>query len=79
MASLALITSDLPEISAIVNEHKNGRLVKNLDEASIASVINSLTVEEIDEMKNNSNRLSRVLNWETESKRMIAAYEGMWT
>jgi hypothetical protein len=45
--------------------------------ASIAAAVNGLTRPEIDIFKKNALVTARVLCWERESERMVAAYEAI--
>lgn len=75
MAGLALCVSDLPEMSALINQHKLGVLLDRSEPASIAAAINALTPVQIDAFKRNSLATARSLCWESERERMLVAYE----
>jgi len=76
MAGLALLCSDLPELSRVAHEHDIGVLVKTTDPSDIADRVNSLTRKTIDEQKVRSLEAARKLCWEFESERMLEAYLG---
>lgn len=74
MAGLALVVSDLPEMSRIVNQYHHGKLVQNCEEESIACAINSLDRASIDIMKRRSLEAAKELNWDVEKGKMISIY-----
>lgn len=74
MSGLALVVMDVPELSKIIREHQNGRLVATFDAEAIANAINGLTRSDIEEMKRNSLRAAESLCWETEQKVFVEGY-----
>jgi len=75
MAGTALCVSDLPEMARIVKRYDCGKLVPAYDVHEIAAVINSFTKESIDEYKKASIKASEELNWASEGRIMLEAYE----
>lgn len=78
MAGVALCVSDLPEMAAIVNRHKCGLLVSDYDENVIAHVINSFDHDSINRFKKASIEAAEELNWNSEGRRMVEAYENVF-
>lgn len=74
MAGLALVVSDLPEMSRLVRHYGFGTLVPECEEESIARAINSLDRAQIDGMKINSLAAAKKLNWDAEEERMMSYY-----
>jgi len=77
MAGLCLCTTDLPEIADLIRRYELGVTVSTLDAAAIATVINSLSRERIDDYKRNSLAAARELCWERESERLVKAYDAL--
>ncbi len=74
MAGLALVVSDLPEMSRLVRQYEFGKLVPECEEEAIAQTINSLDRASIDEMKRHSLTAAKELNWGEENDRMMSLY-----
>jgi glycosyltransferase involved in cell wall biosynthesis len=75
MAGLALVVSDVPELSKIIVDQGNGVTVPEFSAEATAAVINSLDRSAIDRMKRRSLAAARGLCWEGEEGRLIAAYD----
>lgn len=75
MAGLALCVSDLPEMTALLRQHGLGRSIPDVSPQAIAAAINGFTRAEIDSCKQHSLEAAKLLNWETESKRLFTAIE----
>jgi asparagine synthase (glutamine-hydrolysing) len=75
MAGLALVVSDMPEMTRLVREHDLGALVPECDEETIARAINGLDRVTIDRMKHNSLNAAKELNWGREKGKMLALYK----
>lgn len=74
MAGLALVVSEVPELSRIVRDHGNGVLVPAFSAEATAAVLNGLDRTAIDHMKRRSLTAARDLCWEAEQHRLIACY-----
>ena len=74
MAGLAVCVSDLPEMTALVNQYQLGRLVPQFNEAAIAAAINGFDREAIDRMKRHSMVAALELNWDAEQQVMLDLY-----
>jgi glycosyltransferase involved in cell wall biosynthesis len=75
MAGLALCVSALPEMAALVRAHDLGVLVEGMEPRMIAAAINSIDPARVDRFKRNSIKAATNLNWEMESRQLIAAYD----
>lgn len=74
MAGLALCTSNLPEMAALIRRYEMGFLVEKFDEVSIANCINSYDRESINTMKQRALDAANDLNWEMEQSRLLELY-----
>jgi glycosyltransferase involved in cell wall biosynthesis len=77
MAGLCLCTTDLPEIGDLVRHFELGATIPTLDASAIATAINGLDRELIDDCKRNSLIAARELCWERESERLVSAYRAL--
>lgn len=75
MAGLALCVSDLPEMTALLQQHGLGRSIPDVTPQAIAAAINGFTRAEIDACKQRALEAAKVLNWEAESDRLFTAIE----
>jgi glycosyltransferase involved in cell wall biosynthesis len=66
MAGLALVVSDLPEMTRLLRQHDLGRLIGGLTPQSIAEAINSLDRSAIQRYKANALEAAKMLNWQVE-------------
>jgi len=73
MAGLTLCVTDLPEMASIVRGHGLGRLIPSADPAAIAAAVNGFDRESVAAYKRRSLDAARVLCWEEEGKRLLAA------
>jgi glycosyltransferase involved in cell wall biosynthesis len=74
-ARLALCVADLPEMARLVREYDLGVLVpKQITPDLIATQINGLTREKIDNFKRASMAAAKRLSWESEAEVMLKAY-----
>lgn len=74
MGGLALCASDLPEMAAVIHKYEQGVLVPDCTPKDIATVLNSLTREDIDAMKRKSLLAAKELCWEAEENKMLETY-----
>lgn len=75
MAGLALCVSDLPEMTALLQQHDLGRLIPEVTPQAIAAAINGFDRPAIDTCKGHALEAAKVLNWEAEADRFFAAIE----
>lgn len=75
MAGLALCVSDLPEMTALLQQYGLGRSIADVTPQGIAAAINGFTRAEIDACKQRALEAAKVLNWEAESDRLFTAIE----
>ncbi|MFN4123950.1 MAG: glycosyltransferase [Flavobacteriales bacterium] len=75
-AGIPILGSRLPEIEKIINETKAGLLIDQVDEISIASVINQLiqNTEQYQTLKTNAVSNSNRYSWKNEVKPMLKVY-----
>jgi hypothetical protein len=73
MAGLALCVSRLPEMASILSKYQLGSTFAMVTPELIASAINELSREEIDQYKRNSLVAAKELCWETESLNFVSA------
>src|SRR5262249_54769697 len=66
MAGLALVVSDLPEMTRLLRQHDLGRLIGALTPQSIAEAINGLDRSAIERYKANALVAAKLLNWQVE-------------
>jgi hypothetical protein len=59
---LAIAIGPSPEMSTILHKEKNGLVAEDFIPKSLAMMLNNLATEEIDRMKENSNKLATILN-----------------
>lgn len=70
MAGLALVVSDLPEMTRLLREHDLGLLISELTPSAIAKAVNALDRAAIDRYKANALEAAKELNWEVEGARL---------
>ncbi|HUS87266.1 MAG TPA: glycosyltransferase family 4 protein [Bacteroidales bacterium] len=75
-AGVAIIATDLPEISAIVSENKCGLLVSGNDPGLIAEAIRKIETDRdlLKELKENSVKASAKYSWEAEIEQLKIVY-----
>jgi glycosyltransferase involved in cell wall biosynthesis len=74
-AGLAVMISDMPDMAELVRQYDLGFIVADATPHQIATKVNELTRERIDQCKRNSLRAARDLNWDVEGRRLVDAYE----
>jgi glycosyltransferase involved in cell wall biosynthesis len=69
-AGVPVITSNITEVAAIVNEYQAGKIVDAVTPQAIAAAVKSLSTneEQYHQFKNNTITAARVLNWDNEKK-----------
>ncbi|MFA5891157.1 MAG: glycosyltransferase family 4 protein [Actinomycetota bacterium] len=75
-AGLPVVASDFPEMRSVVEGNQVGIVCDPSDPAAIARSVNELLAdtEGLERMKANARAAARELNWELESKRLLAIY-----
>ena len=74
MAGLAIIVSPQPMMAEIVQQNDIGMISGDQSPETMAALLNSLTIEKIDEFKRNSLELAKTLNAETEMGKLMKIY-----
>lgn len=75
MGGVALCVSDLPDMAAIVRDHGLGVLISQETPETLASMINGLDRDRIDQYKRNALKAARALNWDAEQEKLRAIYQ----
>jgi hypothetical protein len=75
MAELAVCIGPSPAMSEVVQKYKCGCVAPSFDATDVAGILNSLSVEQITEMRRFSREASLELNAEKESKKIINMVE----
>lgn len=70
-ARLAILASPNPEIAKIVNEHNLGLVCKNYEPEELAKFLELFNKQNIMLFKQNSDKASKLLNFENESKTLL--------
>jgi len=75
-AGIPVIVSDLPEMRSLVEEYKIGKILKERTPQSLAKMINSISVDEIEYqvLVENCKEASEVLNWERQEPVLLTLY-----
>jgi glycosyltransferase involved in cell wall biosynthesis len=78
-AGLAVIASDLPEISKILYEYNCGIIIPEVNKVEISNAIKKLREnrELLSELKQNSVIASKSINWENESLKVEELYRSI--
>ena len=74
MAGLGIAILPLPSMQKIVEEHSVGVVAADQSIQGMAEALNNLTVERINQFKQNSLELARTLNAEREKEKLMAIY-----
>ncbi len=74
MAGLAVAIGPLPAMATIVQTHQLGIVAEDFHPATMARMLNSLTAEQIDTMKQRSLEAAKTLNAEAELRKLMAIY-----
>lgn len=76
-AGLPVVGSDFPGIGGLVRDHDVGVLCRPDDPEAVASAIRELLgdPERLDQRRANARAAARVLNWGTESRRLLEVFE----
>jgi len=72
MAGLAVCIGPSPAMSEVVRQYRCGCVAPSFKAHDVADLLNSLTVEQIEEMRRSSREASVELNAEKESQKMVA-------
>ena len=80
MAGIPIICSNLPVMKSIIDEFKNGLVLKDHQPKTIAETIQQLfATSEYNKMAANSLKAAHQrYNWQNESKKMIELYKRLW-
>ena len=70
-AGLLLVSYPLPNIKSIINVYNVGKVSDNYDLKEIANLLNSLSIDEINQFKLNSQIASKELNLKQNNKKLI--------
>ncbi len=70
-ANLGVITGPSPEMESVINKYSIGSVSKSFNLADVATTINSLSREKIEQMRFHSFEASRILNWRKESEVLL--------
>ena len=74
MAGLAIVVPPLPSMQKIVERNKMGAVSADQSIQSVATLLNSLSVEEINQFKRNALLAAKTLNADVEMKKLIGMY-----
>lgn len=69
-AGLCVVSYPLPNIKAIINEYNVGLVSENYELKELATNLNNMNIEEINNYKLNSREASKILNVENNNKRL---------
>ena len=78
-AGLPVVCSDFPALKEIVESYQLGKTFDPDDPESIAEAINYVLAGngKYNEMRRNALEAAKIFNWENESKKLLALYEGL--
>jgi glycosyltransferase involved in cell wall biosynthesis len=78
-AGLPVVATRLPEMQRVIEEHDVGLLVEPGDVRGLSEAINRLLEEPdlYERFRANALEASKVFNWEAESKKLQALYDGL--
>jgi glycosyltransferase involved in cell wall biosynthesis len=74
MAGLALCVTNLPDMTFLVREYDLGNLIGAVTPRAIADAVNRFDAAGVDRFKQNCLQAANQLNWQAESKLLLAAY-----
>jgi glycosyltransferase involved in cell wall biosynthesis len=77
MAGLCVVVSPAKEMAALVRRHDLGIVISDARPVTIASAINALSPEMVENYKRNALKAARELNWENERHLLQMLYEGL--
>jgi len=75
MAGLPVISSNLYEISRIIEKYQIGLIVKNGSPKDIIQTINKLDTFDTGRMRENLKEVSKIYNWNNQEKTLLKIYE----
>jgi hypothetical protein len=75
MSGLAIAVSPLPMMQKIVEENNIGVVAGDQTPQSMARVLNALSTDDINRYKLNSLKLSKFMNAETETEKLLSLYQ----
>jgi hypothetical protein len=78
MAGLAVCIGPSPEMARLVRQFGFGLVAPSLDPQSVAALLNALSVEEIDQMKQRALKARDSLNADTELAKLVELYAGLF-
>ena len=75
VAELAVVSGPSPAMAQIVRDFKVGWVASGFEASDLAATLNPLTLEQIQAARANAREAAKVLNAETEIKKMLALYQ----
>ncbi len=78
-ADLAIISWPLYEIKSIIEKENIGIITDNFTEESIRKVLESLTIEQIEEFRLNVNKLKYQFNWQKQKDILLDVYNNLYS
>jgi len=80
MANVPIVVSPYPELKKVIKEYDIGWMLNDpINAQNIASVLNRLTTEEIDQKRENCKNFQKNERWEIYGDKLIEAYKGIQT
>jgi hypothetical protein len=77
MAGLGVVVSPLPAMAQVIETYANGKMSTSQSAEDMASMLNALSVDEINNFKRNSLKLARVFNAEREMGKLLHIYQSL--
>jgi hypothetical protein len=78
MAGLAVCIGPSPEMARLARQFGFGLVAPSLEPQAVASLLNSLSVNEIDEMKKRALKARTILNADTELAKLVGLYSKLF-
>jgi glycosyltransferase involved in cell wall biosynthesis len=73
-AGLVCIIGPSPDMAAIVEQHQTGVVAKDHTAIALANALNSLSIDQMNEMKANSLHAAKIYNADVEMKKLVSLY-----
>ncbi len=77
MAGIMIVVSPLPMMTYVIDQYKVGLYSSDQSPQGMANLIRNLSPEEINQYKKNSLKAAKVLNAETEMKKLLEIYKSV--
>lgn len=74
-SEIPVLTNDLPDCAALVNEYKVGKVIPAWNVDSINDVVNVMLKEDLSVYQDHLKSAKKILNWEVEEQVLISAYK----